>query len=287
MPHYADLHVHTNHSDGSDSPKMVVERAARAGLSAIAVTDHDTVSGLSDAHMAGAFHNVEVFPGVEISATFAGTEVHIVGLGVDHWCAPLLNKLNELQTSRSNRVDQMIARLKGLGIALERAEVEAQAGVEGALGRMHVARALLARGVTTSVQEGFDRFIRKGRKAFVPKKAMKCAEAIDLIHEAEGVAILAHPGLGNGLEPLLPRLLRLPLDGIEVYHVSHTAGHVTSFTQVALEHDLLISGGSDCHGRVKGEEPGLGTVRVPYHHVECIKDALRERKRRSGLMPGS
>ncbi|NIA13024.1 MAG: PHP domain-containing protein [Nitrospiraceae bacterium] len=280
MPHYADLHVHTNHSDGSDSPKKVVERAARAGLSAIAITDHDTVSGLGEAHVAGGFQKIEIFPGVEISASFAGTELHVVGLGIDHWCGPLLEKLHELQMARSSRADQIIARLNALGIALERAEVEAQANVDGVLGRMHIARALLARGVTTSVQEGFDRFIRKGRKAFVPKKAIKCAEAIDLIHEAEGVAIVAHPGLGDRLEPLLPRLLKLPFDGIEVYHVRHTAGHVTRFTQLALEHDLLISGGSDCHGRVKNEEPALGSVRVPYHHVELIKDALRKRKRR-------
>ena len=279
MPHYADLHVHTNHSDGSDSPKKVVERAVRAGLSAIAITDHDTVSGLDDAHVAGGFHNIEIFPGVEISTSFAGTELHVVGLGINHWCGPLLEKLHELRIARSNRVDRILARLNALGIPLERAEVEAQANAEGVLGRMHIARALLARGVTASVQEGFDRFIRKDRKAFVPKKAMKCADAIEAIHEAEGVAILAHPGLGDRLEPLLPRLLKLPFDGIEVYHVRHTPGHVTRFTQIALEHDLLISGGSDCHGRVKNEEPGLGKVRLPYHHVEVIKDALRKRKR--------
>ncbi len=279
MPDYADLHLHTNHSDGALSPRKVVERAAAIGLMAVAITDHDTVSGLEDAELAGKVYEVEVLPGVEISAVYGQIELHIVGLGVDRSDARLTEALAESMQARSERVDRILAKLQAAGVPLTRSEVEAHAVRGTALGRMHIALALRERGYTTSVQEGFDRFIKHGRKAFVPKAAMSCAKAIDLIHGAGGLAFVGHPGVGAAVQSVLPRVIAMPFDGIEVYHSKHTPGHVTQFTQIALERDLLISGGSDYHGGIKeeGNDVELGSVRLPYHHVARIKDALRKR----------
>jgi len=274
---YADLHIHTDHSDGSDSPRRVVERAVIEGLDAIAITDHDTVSGLDQGRAAARTHGIELVPGTEISASFGRVEVHVLGLGIDPHHPQLVKALHEQQAARSRRIDKILQRLNALGIPLDLDDLKAQAACAGSLGRMHVAQALHARGVTTTVQEAFDKYLRPRRKAYVAKKTMGCRRAIDLIHQAGGLAFLGHPGLGATLTRLLPRLLDMPFDGIEVYHPKHTPGHVTQFTHVALERDLLISGGSDCHGTVSTHAPNLGLIRLPYHHVERIKEALRQR----------
>ena len=183
----------------------------------------------------------------------------------------------DARAARSLRIGKILERLNALGIRLDRDDVEAQAAREKSLGRMHVAQALHARGVTMTVQEAFDKYLRPRRKAYVAKQMMGCRRAIDLIHEAGGVAFLAHPGLGTTLTRLLPRLLEMAFDGIEVYHPKHTPGHVTQFTHVALERDLLISGGSDCHGTASTDAPNLGLVRLPYHHLERIKETIGQR----------
>lgn len=277
MPAYVDLHLHTNHSDGSDPPEQVVERAASCGLAAIAITDHDTISGLDAGERAAQRHGIEFLRGVEISASYGRIEVHVVGLGVDAKCLPLLQALQHLQESRSARIDKIIERLNARGVSLTRAEVEAQARLGGVLGRVHVALALKQKGITKTVQHGFDKFMRSGGKAYVPKELMSCGAAVELIHRAGGFAFVAHPGIGKAVAKLLPRLLELPFDGIEIYHTQHTPGQVTEFTQIALERDLLISGGSDCHGTATKGEPDLGKLRVPYHHFLCIRDALSRR----------
>ena len=279
MPSYVDLHLHTNCSDGSDSPQRVVERAAAWGLSAIAITDHDTVSGLAEAEKHARSRKIEFLPGTEISARLGEIETHIVGLGIDPACEALVDELNLLHEARSARVDAIIAKLNGLGIPLERGEVEAQAAPGSTLGRVHVARALKANGVIRYTQEGFDRFLRAGRRAHVANKMLSCRHAIDLIHEAGGVAVLAHPGVSPNTMKVLARLLELPFDGIEVYHTKHTPGQMTQFIQLALERDLLISGGSDCHGTATKSEPDMGKLYVPYQHFERIQDAIRNAKR--------
>lgn len=273
---YVDLHLHTHYSDGADAPEYVVERAFACGLAAIAVTDHDTIHGVEKAERAARFHGIEFLRATEISASFGRVEVHILGLGIDIRNAALEEALKRLTAERASRVDRILERLKAAGVSLERSDVEGHASIGTALGRVHIARALKARGITKTVQEGFDKFMRVGRKAYVPKKLLPCQEALDLIHHAGGKAILAHPGVGRSVQKLLPKLLALPFDGIEVYHTEHTPGHITLFTQVALERDLLISGGSDCHGTALHKEPDMGKVLVPYHHFQRIKDALRK-----------
>jgi len=270
---FVDLHLHTTCSDGADTPELVVQRAAELGLAAVAVTDHDTVAALPQARAAAGSLGVEFLSGVEISTWFQGVEVHVVGLGVRE-DAPALNAgLQSQHQARLSRVLRILELLREQGRALDGAVLLAQAE-RGALGRMHVAAALHAAGVTRTVQEAFDRFLNTGRPAYVAKQMAAAADALAWIHHAGGLAFVAHPGLGQATRRRLPALLALPFDGIEAYHTSHSPGETDGFLQLARERNLLVAGGSDCHGRIKGMAPEMGKVRVPYKHFAAIKAAL-------------
>ncbi len=259
---WADLHTHSNCSDGADAPAEVAGRAAGLGMSLLALTDHDTLAGLAEARSAAAGAGVGFVNGVEISASFENREVHVTGLGIseDH---PDLNAcLGRLQSARVGRLAAMRGRLSRAGIPVE--ETPADSPMTG---RMHLAVRLHAMGVTRTVQEGFDRFLKPGRPGWVPKTLCPADEAVALIQAAGGLAFVAHPGLGKGLFNMLPRLLELPFDGVEAWHVSHTPGMVGDLLALARERGLLVSGGSDCHGGVKGKRPEMGKVRVPLGEI--------------------
>ncbi len=267
-----DLHLHTNHSDGSDSPARVVERAAGLGLAAMAITDHDTVSGLAEAAEVAGRLGIELLPGVEISSKLGENEVHILGLGVDPGPGPLIDALARQTEGRRSRAERMVARLNELGVPVERKNVEARTA-DGVVGRMHVAQEIMAVGYAETVQEAFDKYIKAGRPAYVPKDVIAIADAVELIHTAKGLAFVAHPGLGN-LHLRLDRLLEYPFDGLEVYHSRHTQDHVRQFEDIVRSRGLLATGGSDCHGTVKGERPLMGSAGVPYEVYERMKAAL-------------
>lgn len=272
---YVDLHLHTDQSDGSDPPRRVVGRAALLGITALAITDHDTVSGVKQAGRVAEAAGIEFLTGAEISAGLEGYEVHILGLGIALDYPPLLSGLEELQTARNVRAANIIVRLKEAGINIDAKCVLARAR-GGVVGRMHVACELLAMGVTQEVQEGFNRYLNHGRPAYVPKTLMPAAEAIDLIHGAGGMAFVAHPGLRKKTHMLLPRLLELPFDGIEAYHTGHSPGRTGQYLEVAKDRGLLVTGGSDCHGMIKGP-PEMGKVKTPYACFARIKQALAAR----------
>jgi hypothetical protein len=244
------------------------------GLAAVAITDHDTVSGVAEAEEAATRHNIGFLRAVEISAGCDGAEVHIIGLGVNPDSPALSAVLEQLSTSRNTRAARMIERLGTLGIELDRASIDAEAF--GAVGRMHIARELLRQGKSKTVQGAFDKYIGRGQPAFIPKWTISCAEAIDCIRQSGGLAILAHPGL-RSVKQLLTKLLCFPFDGLEAYHVRHSPGQVTQFLELAKERSFLISGGSDCHGSAKGMKPEMGKVRVPFAHYEQIGEALASR----------
>lgn len=274
MP-YVDLHLHSHYSDGSDSPARVAQRAADLSIAAIALVDHDTVSGVGEAQQAAASHGLGFLTGTEISARFESSEVHIVGLGIDFHNPVLVDALRACVAERSERGIQMIARLAELGIELGKDRLMACA-VGGAVSRMHIAVELRNRGITKSTQEGFDRFLNSGRPAYVPKKLMPASAAIDLIHQAGGFAFLAHPGLSKTTRKLLPALYALPFDGIEAYHVSHSKSDTGDFIAFAEKRRLLVTGGSDCHGTMKGA-PEMGKVKTPVSCYESILSALQNR----------
>jgi len=268
---YCDLHLHTTASDGADSPATVVERARVAGLAALAITDHDTLAGVGEAAAAAEAAGIRFLVGVEISAIFERREVHILGYGVDTGNDALQTSLATLRESRSRRGRAVLDKLAALGIELDRSALEAAHGEN--LGRLHIATALRDAGQVRIVQEAFDRFLNPGRPAYVPKESLPADEAIAAIQGAGGLAFLAHPGLQRQVRRMLPELFRLPFDGIEAYHISHGPDVTRSFLDFARDRGCLVSGGSDCHGDMKGRCE-MGRVQVPVSVYEDLVQAL-------------
>ena len=272
---FADLHLHTNFSDGTYTPEEVVAQAARHQLAAIALTDHDTVEGCDRAARACAAAGIDFIPGTELTAEHDGNEIHILAYGVDTHNATLLEEIARFQAVRQNRIREMVARLNELEIPLEAAAVFALANCRSP-GRPHVARALVNAGLVGSLDEAFERFLKKNRPAWVPKMKMSALTGIELIHNAGGLAVMAHPGL-NRTDSVIPALVDAGLDGIECFHTKHSPATVEHYLDIAAQHRLLITGGSDCHGLSKGK-PLIGTVRLPGEYLMKLKARLAEVK---------
>ncbi|MCB1126885.1 MAG: PHP domain-containing protein [Verrucomicrobiae bacterium] len=272
---FADLHLHSHFSDGTFTPEEVADRARRCGLGAAALTDHDTVEGGARFLKACSEEGIEGVLGAELTAEEDDTEVHILGYFLDPTHARLSTELAACQQTRQDRIRQMAAKLNDLGIPL-RAEAVFELAQCQSPGRPHVARALVTRGHCRSLDEAFQRFLRMGRPAWVPKRRMSAAFAIDLIHDAGGVAVMAHPALTRK-DSLIPKLADFGLDGLECWHTKHTAAQTDRYLAQANECRLLITGGSDCHGMSKGR-PLIGSVRLPWHYYEELKEAAARRK---------
>lgn len=279
MKGFVDLHAHTTASDGVLTPAALVAHAAAlpeaAALTALAVTDHDTMDGLEEALAAGRGGALEVVPGVEISTSHAGAEVHLLGYFVDPRAVQLREQLASRREDREARAREMVERLTALGVGIEYEDVLRQAG-NGAVGRPHVAAALVARGRVATRQEAFDRWLADGRPAAVPKPVFPLADAIALLRELGAVPVLAHPGLLKRPD-LLPELAGLGLAGIEVFYPKHLPEQVRELLAFAEAQGLVATGGSDFHA--PGQPASLGSQRVPAHALE----ALRERSFRRSL----
>ncbi|MEK7707618.1 MAG: PHP domain-containing protein [Verrucomicrobiota bacterium] len=272
---FADLHLHTHFSDGTFSPEEVVARGCRAGLGTLAVTDHDTVEGCPRMAAACAAAHIEFFTGAELTAEHDDLELHILGYFIDPENQQLLRELARCQIVRQDRIREMVARLNELNVPLQAEEVFALANCRSP-GRPHVARALVQAGCCASHDEAFERFLKKNRPAWVPKAKMSALEAIELIHQAGGLAVMAHPAL-NRADHLIPALKNGGLDGLECYHTKHSASATRRYLEFAERFHLLVTGGSDCHGKSKGR-PLIGTVKLPYTHVEKLKAEDERRK---------
>lgn len=270
---WADFHLHSTCSDGADAPEEVAARVAAAGARAFALTDHDTTAGNPAAAAAAAAHGLICLHGTEISTQFERMEIHVIALGCREGDPALEAALARLRASRETRSTAIVEKLQRLGIDIAPQLAETGANEGGSTGRMHIAAALAAHGTVRRPQDAFDRLLNPGKPAFVPREKLPLAEALELVHAAGGLAFIAHPGLGHTTRKALPRLLLLPFDGIEAYHISHTPGRTEEFSQLARERGLLISGGSDCHGGIKGRRE-LGRVRLPWHAVEAILKRL-------------
>jgi len=272
---FADLHLHTQLSDGTYSPEELVVEARRHGLAALALTDHDTVEGCERAALACEAAGIEFVPGTELTAEQDGNELHLLGYFIDTQNPRLLTQIARFQSVRQDRIREMVARLNQVRVPLEAEAVFALANCR-APGRPHVARALVQAGLCASLDEAFERFLKKNRPAWVPKFKMSAAEAIDLVHQAGGVAVMAHPGL-NRSDQVIPGLVEIGLDGIECFHTKHSTATADHYLQIAERFHLLVTGGSDCHGLSKGR-PLIGTIKLPYQHVEKLKERAAERK---------
>ena len=265
---FADLHLHTNFSDGTFTPEELVVQAQKHGLACIALTDHDTVEGCARAAAACAAATIEFISGAELTAEQDDTEVHLLGYFLDTQNPVLLAEIGKFQAVRTQRIYEMVARINELGVSLPVEMVFELANCQSP-GRPHVARALVKAKLVRNLDEAFERFLKKGRPAWVPKSKMSARQGVDLIHQAGGLAVMAHPGL-NRTDDIIPALVEAGLDGIECYHTKHSNTLTARYLEIAEEFKLLVTGGSDCHGFSK-VRPLIGSVRLPYERVERLK----------------
>lgn len=277
-----DLHTHSNFSDGTMTPTELVALARHKKISALALTDHDTMAGTPEAILAGAEMGVEIIPGIEISVLYNQVEYHVLGYWADPLDSPLAAALSRLQGARAERNDKILEKLKALGIPVTAEELQL-VSEQGQTGRPHIARMLVRRGVVRTMNQAFDQFLKKGEAAYVSRFAYGAAEAVALIRQAGGLAVLAHPAQND------PELIRLPavladlvpagLEGIELYYPTHSHKVKKRMRALAAEYDLLLTGGSDYHGEVRPGTTlaGGGNIFVPPELLEKMKERLRLR----------
>jgi predicted metal-dependent phosphoesterase TrpH len=273
---FVDLHTHSTASDGARTPAEVVGAAKAVGLAALALTDHDTVAGVEPARAVGAQVGLRVIAGVELSAVEEDLETHILGLHLNE-LSVLEQRLSALREMRLNRAARIVERLNALGVSVTMESVLHHAG-GGAVGRPHVARAVIAGGWASDFRDAFDRYLGNGRPAFVAKERLPLVDAIELIHKAGGLAILAHPGPQVTRERIAA-LARAGLDGLEILHPSHSWDDSQRLDALATEFDLVRSGGSDWHGASDGAR-SLGMMRVPVQWLHDQKARVATRGRR-------
>ncbi len=277
-----DLHTHTTCSDGRLTPTELVRLAHRNGVSRLAVTDHDTTAGLREAFAAAAPLGVEIIPGIELGTDIPGNEVHVLGLFIRYDDPKVIAALERFQAGRVDRAKGMVDKLAALGVPISWERVQEIA--QGSVGRPHVAQALLEAGHVTTIAEAFDRFIGRTGPAYVERVKFTPEEAIRLIHEVGGVAVLAHPLEGAGVLHLLDGLVQAGLDGMECYYYrDYGPRRQAELLELCRRYDLVPTGGSDYHGftmsGLDGPTNEPGTVEVP---PECV-DQLLARRQRLGL----
>ncbi len=266
----ADLHLHTVFSDGTYTPGELVSKSKSAGLSCIAVVDHDTVLGIEPSLEAGIKEGVEVIPGIELTAEYQGQEIHILGYLLDYRNKVLLGELDSLKRNRIERIYKITDKLKQMGVQLAPEKVFSLTG-NGTVGRLHVARAMVKENIVNSTWEAFQKFIGDKCRAYVSGFKLSPGEAINLIKQSAGVPVLAHPYVINS-DGLILKLIEQGIMGLEAYYPEHTTGVINGYLNLAREHNLLVTGGSDCHGEAKPEVK-LGSVKIPYELVEKMKEA--------------
>lgn len=270
---FVDLHAHSTASDGSRAPADVIREAKRIGLAAIALTDHDTVAGIPEAVATAEELGVRVVPGVELSAVEGDVETHILGLHLSD-TRELEAKLIALREMRRTRAERMVQRLNDLGVRIEFVAVLEQAA-GGAIGRPHVARAMIAEGWAVDFRDAFDRYLGNGRPAYVTKERLAVSEATALIHRAGGLAILAHPS-HSGTRERIAAFVEQGMDGVEVRHPSHSAEDTARLAALVEHFSLVPSGGSDWHGSADGPRT-LGMMRVPAEWLGRQDNRIRAR----------
>ncbi|MCC7145635.1 MAG: PHP domain-containing protein [Phycisphaeraceae bacterium] len=285
---YCDLHIHSSASDGTVPPEELAPLAVKAGLAAIALTDHDTTVGVPAAQAACQKVKLNFVPGIELSVRAPALDendpgsrlgtLHILGYFIQHDHPDLLTLQQQVQQARHERNPRMIDRLRELGVAIEYEDVLELARSEGALivGRPHIAQVLVQKGYVKSLHEAFRRYIGQGAPAYIRKDLLPPEEAIRAIHAAKGLAILAHPLQlrlpdFTSLHREIQNLKAAGLDGIEARHTDHTPAHVRQFEQMAKQLNLLTTGGSDFHGARKAIP--LGSQKVPYEYYERLRQA--------------
>lgn len=268
---YADLHTHTSYSDGCLSPSALVEKAAERGIAVLSVTDHDTVEGLDDAGEAARAREIHFVPGVELSVSVGEVEVHLLAYGIQPEHPALRDHLQAMRKARRRRAWTMIERLRNEGLDIADGQLEREIDDTTAVGRPHVAAVLVQAGHVASVEEAFERYLGPEGPGYVAKPAFPAEEALAMVHEADGIGVLAHPGHWTTTRQLRT-LSNAGLDGIEVHHPSHSSSLRGYYQRVADGYDLLCTGGSDYHGRSDKEERHFGTVGMSEREWERFRE---------------
>jgi predicted metal-dependent phosphoesterase TrpH len=270
-----DLHTHTTCSDGHTPPRELIRLAKQTGLHVIAVTDHDSVEAIPECLEEGRAQGIRVVPGIEVSSRFEGHDVHVLGFGLDHESPSLLKRLAELHEGRRVRVGKICEKLAGLGVALDPAEVLREAGGKS-VGRRHVARALLKKGVVRTINEAFDKYLGQHSPANVPANEMTPTDAARLILDHGGIPSFAHPGFLDD-DVLVERILdSSPLiRALEVFHRYMSATKHLRYLDVARRRNLRVTGGSDYHGDDHPKNGSLGSFRTPPVFWKELEKSLR------------
>jgi predicted metal-dependent phosphoesterase TrpH len=272
-----DLHLHSTHSDGTMTPSQLVKQAAGIGLSAISITDHDTVSATAEAIREGEIHSVEVIPGLEISSKYKGLDLHLLGYNFDWLNTELLKILDQLQSARKDRNKKIIRKLQEIGINITEQDLKAESGA-GVAGRPHFARLLIKSGVVKNHQQAFSRYLKVGRCAYVPRFVLDIHDAIEILHGAGGLAVLAHPiqlsCSFSELSRIIKELKELGMDGLETYYPTQKGKKGKKIRELAVKYQLLETGGSDYHGDIRhgtSMAGGTGKFQVPAELLTKLK----------------
>ena len=283
-----DLHAHTTASDGMLAPRELVRLAVKHGVRVLAITDHDSTDGLAEAMDEARRHPpLEIVPGLEINGDVPGrgdggpAEIHVLGYAVDWDAVWFQDFLSEQREERRQRVYRMAERLAELGMPIDPAEVLALVK-EGSAGRPHVARVMVNRGYVGSVREAFDRYLRAGGPANVPRQRLAPEDAVAVIRRARGVPVLAHPGLA-GRDDMILDLVRSGLMGIETYYPEHSAAQTAMYLELCRRHNLVATGGSDYHGRELGKAAHPGTPAIPLAVWEELKARAEQARAESRI----
>lgn len=265
----SDLHTHTTFSDGKFTPEELISAARQAGLSYLAITDHDTVDGVAHLYENGFYptKGVRVIPGIEFSAHHPTREIHVLGFNVDIYNSELTDKLNDVTEARWTRFSEMVAKLQKLGYDIREKDVLAVAGASKSISRSHIGRVLVSKGYFKTVRDAFSELLQKGQPAYVPHYRLEVADIISLIHQAGGKAVLAHPKLIWD-DALVEEICRSGIDGIEVFYPQHNPEDTAHYLALAEKYQLLPSGGSDFHGFPTRYPTELGIFTIEDRYAE-------------------
>ena len=264
-----DLHVHSTFSDGLLTPEQIINLAHRRDLKAISITDHDEILGYDAAHTLGKTLGLQVIPGIEVSTLFHATDVHILGYFLDPHNPAIRSYIQIFKQRRVERASEIVQRLGKIGIHIPFELVRMKAR-NGSMGRPHIADVLVEEGIVFSFQEAFQKYLGDDKPAYVPKVKIEPQDALQMIHNASGLAFVAHPCVGIS-DTLILQLIDLGLDGIETMHPKHSLADIQHYQELCRRHDLLESGGSDCHGARQGEAM-LGCGMVPHVFLQRMQE---------------
>ncbi|MCP3888235.1 MAG: PHP domain-containing protein [Desulfobulbaceae bacterium] len=273
-----DLHIHTTMSDGTMSPAEVVKFASQKGLKAIAITDHDTASGVDEAKKTGGTVGVEVISGIELSVKNRGVNIHLLGYLFDENNSALQQALTTVQKGRAERNLKIIDKLRKMGLEVSFAEIESISG-PGLMGRPHIAKLLVEKGYVKSMDEAFEKYLGVKGSGYVSRFVFQISEAIQLIKNAGGLAVLAHPynlqQIDGGFHCFVAEMVKEGLDGIEAYYPTHSKKFRKELLQLARKESIIVTGGSDYHGSIR-----LGTTLAGGKNVSVPYDLLQRMKNR-------